>query len=349
MIPYLDEQDQKFLFDVTAQLKYGDAKNAERCLKELMPAIFQDFPLEALFGQPELIQEILNQVRRNDPEIQSLALDLFITIFQGMLQTYNTIYLRENQNINENVASEEFLATQDRDFIVQAYPGLELEKLQSKEYVENQRNAQSAPTYFEIFDSILRSTFPIMSSSNFVDKIAKIWDMAIFILREFFPQKRDLVKEALKDYVRGFIKVLGEVESKVFTTIHHYFLIKIFWRLWKSLSVEDYAEIQGFNPVSGLEIMNKAALRYLIDEGEVEGVCDYMKALAPETEGKLRTSMSLLSAIKELQKFEDKGGRIRNDSIETFFENERLLAHLLVASPYSRHLQVFFGNLSSLI
>ena len=344
LIPYLDEQDQKFLFDITVQLKYGDVKNAARCIKEILPAMFQDFPLEALFSQPELIHEIVNQTRRSIPDLQRSVLDLFVIMLQKMMQTYNTVTLRENHNINEKISNEDFLTTQDREFVKQSYPGLSLEKLKSKEYVERQQKTQSSPTFFEIFDLMLRSTFPLMCDVAFIDKIAKIWEISICILREFLPKRGELVKAALKDYVRGFVKVLNELESKVFAIGEYHYIVKIFWRLWKCLESEDYKQVEGFKPASGLEFMNKAALRYMISEGEVEEALEYAKVLAPEAESKLRASLNLLDAIKELQQFEDKGGKLRLESLEAFAESEKLLSRLLIASPFSK-LQTFFGKL----
>jgi hypothetical protein len=72
--------------------------------------------------------------------------------------------------------------------------------------------------------------------------------MAIFILREFLPLKRELVKEALKDYVRAFAKALNELESQTFTSIQLSCLVKIFWKLWKSLTIDDYQTMEGFRP-----------------------------------------------------------------------------------------------------
>lgn len=56
----IDEADEKKLFDISVQLKFGDRSVVISILTDVLPEIFKDFPVECFRQKHDIIEELTN-------------------------------------------------------------------------------------------------------------------------------------------------------------------------------------------------------------------------------------------------------------------------------------------------
>ena len=260
----LIEGDERFLFDVTVQLKYGDQKTVRKILNEQMISLIKDFPLESLLLQSEMLQELFNLMKKSTEDVQYQLTEIFAELLKKIK---HTVVLYENPyhaNQKEAKQSEEFLITDEKLYIQKSYPTLQpprTEFIKDPDFKKTQKETFPL-NYFLLLDGIVENTIDLVENTYFADNLNKIWRHITDILRKYKYKSVELIEEASKDYLRRFVKELQDIKAEnLYGEIEYSYLFNILYSLFRMFSIEEYQEMRGYQPLEALEILFKAPLQ----------------------------------------------------------------------------------------
>jgi len=344
----LSEADERYLFDVTVRLKY-DNKMVKKILSEQhITQLIRDFPIEALFLQGELLQELLMLVRKSGEDVQYLLTEVYIELLEKMVQTIEMYENPYNGNQKEAKQSDEFLFSDEKNYIKNSYPTL---KPVSAEFMEDPAFKKSQETfhfnYFLLLDGIIDATVDLIDNTYFADNINKIWQFVITLLRKYKYKKVELVAEASKDYLRRFVKKLERLDSEnLEKRIEYSYLYNILYAMFRMFSIEEYQQMEGYKVDGAIDLLYKGLYRFVFTEKEVDSILSYSQYLAPERHAKYEKVMTLLGSVirlkhKELDLMKIDVRDIGRD-LKELQEIIDLLDRVLMGVPYA-NLNNFIG------
>jgi len=147
-IPYvtLNEEDEKRLFDLSVQLKFGDFRTVLIATQSLRDCLLHDFPIEVFLQRPDIFKGLLDLLEGNQEGSSATSKAVFTNLAQQallvMVRRLKNLYRFVGSNVNK--ASETGSATSRYQSTMQA-TGQETVNTQP-EYIRN-----SYPTSQEAF------------------------------------------------------------------------------------------------------------------------------------------------------------------------------------------------------
>jgi len=338
----LHPDDEKFLFDLTVQLKYGDASQIHRILHEGVINTIKDFPIESFLFQGEFLQELFALMKKSTEDIQYQITEVYIEILKKILKTIHLYQNPHHKNKSQARDSEEFIVADDKPYIKNSYPTLNFptpEVLNDEGFKKHQRDTFPY-NYFLTIDGIIVSIMDLCPKTEFIDNINTIWRYTITIFRKFKLQAYELIQEAVKDYQRRFIKKFEEIgETDFFENLEYAYISGILYNLFRMYSIEEYEKMEKFNPNAVLSILVKGIYKFAFTEREVDDILTYLQYLNPELHSSHLKCMALLTSVLKLKSHENNFIKARFENFvktpvdfESFVD---LLEKILLSIPYA--------------
>jgi hypothetical protein len=131
----ISEEDQKYLFDIGVQFKFGNRDAIFKILKSHLPKIIQEFPIEVFFLKPDIANNVIALSSGGDADLKYLLVEtifLFIKKMHQRVQSWENFNLK---NINYSNASIAFLNSSDKEYLRLNYPSIDWEKA-TRDYFE---------------------------------------------------------------------------------------------------------------------------------------------------------------------------------------------------------------------
>ena len=300
IVPNINEADEKFLFDLTVQLKYGDQKVIKKLIIEELATIIADYPLEVLLSQGELINELLVIYRKIDGETQYHLLKLYNKILKKIVKTYEIYADFTLKNYNQAMENLDFIISDDKYHIKHSYPTLDKKRLPSNisttagivtsanndSFVQRSTNIKTTGgtiNMFSMFDNILRNSLEFAGIYSFNDQVLALWKQGINILNKFKFTAYDLVTEQTKDLLRLFSKILDELGVNGYEDPENLYVYHIALMLFRVFSAEEYQNMTKSPAKLMLHHLNNAIYRFIFDQREIDIIMiGYAKTLYSE-------------------------------------------------------------------
>lgn len=300
----LSEGDERFLFDLTVSLKYGDNKKIRQLLTDEITNIIKDFPIESFYLQGELLQELFSLMKKSPEDVQYQLTEIYLEL---LVKMRSTIKLYENPyhaNQKESQQTDEFLLSDEKAYIKNSYPTLRPPSLEYQRDPAFQRNQKETFPFnnFLVMDGIVDATVDLIDNPFFADNISEIWKNVLEILRKYKYKSVELVEEAAKDYLRRLVtKLQGIKPEDLYGKIEYTYLFNILYGLFRIFSIEEYQQMQGFRADSIIEILLKGLYRFIYTENEVENILSYSNYLVSGKHSTYQKVMSLLNSVIRLK------------------------------------------------
>ncbi|CDW71951.1 UNKNOWN [Stylonychia lemnae] len=119
---YLNDEDEKFLFDLGVQLKFGDFKNILSATQRAQNQAFFDFPIEVFLQRTDVIRALIDLLEGAQGQVfTNLALPALIIFVQRLRTLYQ--YLCDQTNkVSHMPQNERDLAIPLEAYLEQTYP-----------------------------------------------------------------------------------------------------------------------------------------------------------------------------------------------------------------------------------
>ncbi len=156
----LNEEDSKYLFDITVQLKYGDPRTIYKLVSENLAGIIDDYPLESFLFQTELFHELFALMKKSTDDIQYSLLGIYVQILSKMTRTFDLYANPHHKNKSQSKECEEFILADDKPYIKNSYPTLNPPTKESLADANFKKNVKETfpLNYFLTLDAIVGVT-----------------------------------------------------------------------------------------------------------------------------------------------------------------------------------------------
>ncbi|CAK66936.1 unnamed protein product (macronuclear) [Paramecium tetraurelia] len=221
----LTEQDEKFLFDISVQLKFGNNQTILFTIKEQLWRALKDFPIEVFRSRQEIIEEVLilcnSQKDENIIYYSLIALQKFITNLTTRFSKNQS-----EQNYNKN---QEAYVKDNRDHIVYSYPTLDPSAGQQKMEI-NQKTLKGQIDL--ISKQILRNL------TKFMGRRINI----LFLIVKLLKKVSQINQDAAQDSVLTLINELTQIFDTNDESLHQQQLIPLYYISFELLTLlpEDF-------------------------------------------------------------------------------------------------------------
>lgn len=106
-IPYvqLNEEDEKKLFDLSVQLKFGDFRTVLIATQSLRDCLLHDFPIEVFLQRPDIFKGLLDLLEGNQEGSSQTSKAVFTNLAQQallvMVRRLKNLYRYVGSNVNK--------------------------------------------------------------------------------------------------------------------------------------------------------------------------------------------------------------------------------------------------------
>jgi hypothetical protein len=151
----LTDRDQKLLFDIGVQLKFGKRASLLECLLKQLPRYLEDFPVEILSSRHDIIEQLIIFGNSNDSEIKKAMIPTYTVLLSKLKQRIHDLKDERYRNVSESKTSKIALKQTDVSYVALSYPSLDTEAYtkENHELLVRQR-----PTKFYSFISLVDFT-----------------------------------------------------------------------------------------------------------------------------------------------------------------------------------------------
>ncbi|CAD8120134.1 unnamed protein product [Paramecium sonneborni] len=221
----LTEQDEKFLFDISVQLKFGNNQTILFTIKEQLWRALKDFPIEVFRSRQEIIEEVLllsnSQKEDNIIYYSLIALQKFI---RNLTIRFNKNQSEQNYNRNHEVYIKD-----NRDHIVYSYPTLDPSVGQQK---------------MEINQKTLKGQIDLISK-QILHNLTKFMGRRInilYLIVKLLKKVMSINQDAAQDSILILINELTQIFDTNDESLHQQQLIPLYYVSYELLTLlpEDF-------------------------------------------------------------------------------------------------------------
>lgn len=98
----LTDRDQKLLFDIGVQLKFGKRSALVECLLKQLPRYLEDFPIEVLSSRHDIIEQLIIFGNSNDSEIKKALVPTYTVLLSKLRQRIMDLKDERFRNVSES-------------------------------------------------------------------------------------------------------------------------------------------------------------------------------------------------------------------------------------------------------
>lgn len=251
------ESDEKRLFDISVQLKFGDRSVVVAILTDVLPQVFKDYPIECFRQKHEIIEELTNisKTKQDDFDLQYYSLWCQIRFVRSVKETVKNLRKQEFTNYNSTKAANNCLSDES-EHIRLSYPSLQNARVAGQDPEKQQLeqadlrkriNNQLHWTIFQIVNHIAESTFEIIHHQDSINLgiVCLLWKKLIKLMRLVKPDCYEAVKCFVLKYIKMFNLFFSDNEKVIYDDLLKISIVLIARDLFCILGCADYeAEAQ---------------------------------------------------------------------------------------------------------
>lgn len=222
--------DQKVLFDLGVQIKFGKRSNLLECLLKELPKYLKELPLECVFIKHDIIENILIFGNTSDSEMR-----------RGVLPSYRTILVKMQKKIVElkdqklRPASTSkptilYLKGTDKVHLGASYPSLNPEDYTQENYeIVKQQAGLKMYSFTPLLDGIIKNVIGFCTENSLICEFGELFlNHIIPLLKELKPFGGEIIRNMINGYIATIGSFIEHSPLNNLTSIEHVLITIIF-------------------------------------------------------------------------------------------------------------------------
>lgn len=205
----MTERDQKLLFDLGVQLKFGKRSALLQCLLKDFPHFVQDFAVETLFGRNDILDQLIVFGNCNDTEIKKSIIPTYAILLEKLNERLERLEDINYRNVCSSVTAAKRVKLTDKVYHRACYPSLDSSDYTKESFdMLKKEKVGKFYSFVPLTDALLKNIINLCTDNELIGEFAELW--LCYCLPLLQKMKR-LGSKVVKRMVMTYLNTLGRL------------------------------------------------------------------------------------------------------------------------------------------